>query len=316
MKVSIIIPCFNAERTLRACLDSLLRQDYTDYEVIAVDDVSTDSTPAILKGYRDRIRVKRLTTNSGPSVARNAGADLATGELLIFMDTDCTASDPRWIQKHVEAHKDGAKKLVGSYIDADEKGMTAKAFRYNNWHVCHKRLKKMPFGVYHLQSTNLSVRKSHYKEMGGFAENLRTCEDIEFAVRARRHGLAVEYIPTFGVEHLNRTSFRQYLQINFFYGKSRMMAKRMGAFPMPYLLPENLFLNALMILPLTGLLTARVVSSWIRYDWRIFLYFPLVLVGQFIMVLGVFKSLPEEKFGRTGPTGQTSQTSFSGVVHE
>jgi glycosyltransferase involved in cell wall biosynthesis len=87
ISISAIIPAYNSEDTIAATIDSALAQDYPNLELIVVDDGSTDSTPRILNRYLPRIRVI-LQSNRGPSAARNAGAAVASGELLAFLDAD------------------------------------------------------------------------------------------------------------------------------------------------------------------------------------------------------------------------------------
>lgn len=90
MRLSIIIPVYNAEKTLRRCLDSILSQDDGNYEVICINDGSNDSSLEILEEYAlqdKRIRVVNQT-NSGPSMARNTGLDNAQGEWILFVDAD------------------------------------------------------------------------------------------------------------------------------------------------------------------------------------------------------------------------------------
>ena len=86
--VSIIIPAYNAENTLAITIGDVLAQTYTDFEVILVDDGSTDRTPAMCDSYTDpRIRVIHQK-NSGPSKARNTGNTAATGEYVLYVDSD------------------------------------------------------------------------------------------------------------------------------------------------------------------------------------------------------------------------------------
>ncbi len=93
LKVSVIIPCYNVEDCLRRCVDSVLRQDISGngYEIILVDDGSTDSTPAICDSYvsdnRPAVRVIHQS-NSGVAAARNNGVAAANGELVAFLDSD------------------------------------------------------------------------------------------------------------------------------------------------------------------------------------------------------------------------------------
>ena len=90
IKVSVIIPVYNAEKYLRQCLDSVLGQSLKELEVICVDDGSTDSSREIIMEYANRDgRVKSLSqSNSGPGAARNLGLSVANGENVIFLDAD------------------------------------------------------------------------------------------------------------------------------------------------------------------------------------------------------------------------------------
>ena len=94
-RVSIVVPVYNVERYLGACLDSVLRQTFGDFELICVDDGSTDSSSAILAEYAARDgRVRVITqANAGLSAARNAGLDMATGEYICFVDSDDWIAD-------------------------------------------------------------------------------------------------------------------------------------------------------------------------------------------------------------------------------
>lgn len=91
MKLTIIIPVYQVKDTLRRCVDSVLRQDFRDWQLILVDDASTDGSGDICDEYRkdnQRIQVVHLSENSGLSAARNAGLDKAKGEYLTFIDSD------------------------------------------------------------------------------------------------------------------------------------------------------------------------------------------------------------------------------------
>ena len=97
--VSIIVPAYNSERFINACVDSLLAQTCRDIEIIVVDDGSADSTPEQLKKYSDDGRVRTVTQkNSGVSAARNAGLELARGEFVSLVDSD-DVMHPAYIEK-------------------------------------------------------------------------------------------------------------------------------------------------------------------------------------------------------------------------
>ena len=88
--ISVIIPVYNLERYLYRCIDSVLRSTYTDFELILVDDGSTDASPQICEDYTERdSRVRLLRQeNQGVSAARNRGLDVCQGEWVVFVDAD------------------------------------------------------------------------------------------------------------------------------------------------------------------------------------------------------------------------------------
>src|SRR6266436_6194789 len=86
-RISVIVPVYNSESTIPRALASVFAQSYSDYEVIVVDDGSTDSTLAVVAGYRDRVHVIG-GLNRGPSAARNTGVRASTGEYIAFLDVD------------------------------------------------------------------------------------------------------------------------------------------------------------------------------------------------------------------------------------
>lgn len=91
MRLSIIIPVYQTRNTLNRCVDSILTQDFRDWQMILVDDASTDGSAKICENYakkEGRIQHVRLKRNSGLSVARNAGLAKAKGDYIMFVDSD------------------------------------------------------------------------------------------------------------------------------------------------------------------------------------------------------------------------------------
>ena len=98
IKISVIIPAYNADKTIAQNLEAILRQKGLKEkpEVIVVDDGSTDSTESIVKSYPEVIIVKQ--NNAGPATARNTGAKLAKGDILVFTDSD-TVPHENWLKE-------------------------------------------------------------------------------------------------------------------------------------------------------------------------------------------------------------------------
>lgn len=116
-KISIIIPVYNAETDIERCLDSILKQTYTDYEVILVDDGSRDSSGSICDSYSSRYDHIRCIhqPNSGVSEARNRGLGAVTGKYVTFIDSDDYVT-PDYLEQLVEAaHQTSAELIQGGF---------------------------------------------------------------------------------------------------------------------------------------------------------------------------------------------------------
>lgn len=186
-RVSIIIPAYNYAHFLPQAIDSALRQSFSDYEVIVVDDGSTDDTPAVAARYAGRIRY-HPQANRGLSGARNAGAQMSVGELLAFLDADDT-----W-------DKDKLARQVAVFDQNPQAGLVSHLMR-----LIDREGQVMP-GQKPQQAPgqNLAaaiecgtappstfvVRKKVFEAIGGFDESLVAMEDLDFCLRLlRQHAL-------------------------------------------------------------------------------------------------------------------------------
>ena len=97
-KVSVVIPTYNSSQFIVETLESVFAQTYKDYEIIVVDDGSTDNTKEVLQPYTSRIKYI-YKENGGPASARNVGIKSAQGEYIAFLD-----SDDRWLPEKLEKH--------------------------------------------------------------------------------------------------------------------------------------------------------------------------------------------------------------------
>ena len=87
--ISVVVPAYNVEKYLTACLNSILSQTFTDFEIIVINDGSTDRTPQVLEQYSSNSQIRiHHQENSGPSVARNQGLILSKGQYICFIDGD------------------------------------------------------------------------------------------------------------------------------------------------------------------------------------------------------------------------------------
>lgn len=117
-KISIIVPVYNAEKTLDRCVDSLIRQTYSNIEIILVDDGSKDNSLELCNQYAKKDgRIKVISkANGGVSSARNAGLDNATGEFIMFCDSDDWA-EPEWCNEMCLQFESGHLIMCGQYVE-------------------------------------------------------------------------------------------------------------------------------------------------------------------------------------------------------
>ena len=173
-RFSVVMAVFNRAKYLHQAIDSVLAQTFTDFELIAVDDGSTDESLEILESYGSRIRVVRQP-NQGPEVARNTGAALAQGEYLMMVDSDdlllpnAMATYDRVIRTF-----DSPPLVLGSQIYfRDDEVVPAKALaphpvevlKYHDYFSKDTIKSRSTFGV---SNGNLVIRKSVFDEVGGF----------------------------------------------------------------------------------------------------------------------------------------------------
>lgn len=132
--ISIIMPCYNTEKYLKKTMDSIFAQSFSDYELIMVDDGSTDTTPALLDAYAkdhpDTIRVFHKE-NGGQSTARNMALDLAAGEYIVFWDSDDYA-DVDYLEKLICAAREnqGCEVVLSGSHYIDENGVVIENLNY------------------------------------------------------------------------------------------------------------------------------------------------------------------------------------------
>lgn len=190
-KVSVIIPTYNRAHFIAQAVESVLMQTYQDFELIIIDDGSTDNTKEVLESYRDRLHYF-YQENQGRSVARNRGIELAKGEYIAFLDSDdlwlpnklsrqvpiLETSDLDIVLVHgykqvVDTHLSPVpgweiEKLRKCFAPAVENKQTYEAFIQ---------------GICPLFTSTVLVRKSATEVVGGYDPELKALEDLDFYLR-------------------------------------------------------------------------------------------------------------------------------------
>jgi glycosyltransferase involved in cell wall biosynthesis len=179
-QVSVIIPTYNRAWCLREAVDSVLTQNFRDFELIVVDDGSTDDTPRLLQEYGDAIRVFRQE-NRGVSAARNAGISVSRGALIAFLD-----SDDLWLQGKLARQVEFFKAHADALICQTEEIWVRNGRRVNPGKRHRKRggmIFEPSLDLCLVSPSAVMVRRELFDRVGLFDESLPACEDYDLWLR-------------------------------------------------------------------------------------------------------------------------------------
>jgi glycosyltransferase involved in cell wall biosynthesis len=202
MKISVIIPTYNGAATLRQCLEAVLRSDYPDYEVIVVDDCSTDATSQIVAEFPCRVICHDV--NRGAAVAKNTGAGAAEGDVIFFIDSDVVIR-PDALSLIAEDLRDPSVDAVVGLLDKEMPYPEFGSQFKNLWmHYTYARLPEF-VGVFY--TSVAAARKAVFDSLGGFDTHYTGAsitEDIELGMRLLSEGCRVKLDKRLAVVHLKR----------------------------------------------------------------------------------------------------------------
>ncbi len=304
--VSVIIPARNEEGSIGRLIASVRAQlsDGAPLEILVVDDGSTDSTAETAR--RAGAVVLSLTpegSGGNPAVARNRGAWAASGEVLVFLDADCSPA-AGWLARLLAAHAAGAT-VVGGALDLPA-GLSAMA-RYDyfcGWYHVHSR--RRPGKVPNHPPGNLSVDRETFLHTQGFTEQQPVAyahEELAWQAEVRRAGGHILFDPGAIVFHHNRPGFRNLLRRNYRWGYSAIESKASsGAARMAWLYRHPVLLVAASA-PLALASAVYIVSCWVRVGMmEPLVAFPVVLSARLAYSAGLIAGgLRWMRFGSAAP---------------
>lgn len=212
LSASVIIANWNGARHLRVCLDSLRRQTHPDFEVIVVDNGSTDESVAMVQREYPDVQLLALPENYGFVVACNRGAALARGEVLVMLNND-TEAEPGWLEAlcraleaHPEAGAAASKLLLFDRRDTlhsagDILGPDFMPANRGVWEVDRGQYDHDPW-VFGACGGAAAYRRTVWEQLGGFDERLYMyLEDVDLAWRMQQAGWRTLFVPEARVYH-------------------------------------------------------------------------------------------------------------------
>ena len=221
-KASVVVCSYNGGKTLDRCLASLKEINYPDYEVILVDDGSTDDTQAIAARHP---WVKTIHhENKGLSFSRNVGAHASTGEVIVYTDSDCMA-DPDWLYY-----------LIGTLLSGDFAGVGGPNISppAENWvQACVAAAPGGPSHVLltdvvaeHIPGCNMAFHRWAFDQVGGFDPEYRKAgDDVDFCWRLQQSGGVIAFSPAAIVWHYRRFTLKAFRKQQEGYGEAESMLR-------------------------------------------------------------------------------------------
>jgi GT2 family glycosyltransferase len=221
-KVSVVVCTYNNEATLRDCFDGLRALEYPDYEVIVINDGSTDRTDEITSEYDFRLI---STENRGLANARNAGLRAASGEIVAYIDGDARP-DPHWLAHLATAFQKGSHVGIGGpNIPPSGGSETAECVASAPGGPIHVLLGDDI--AEHIPGCNMAFRKWSLEAIGGFDPQFRIAgDDVDICWRLQEQGWTVGFSPGAVVWHHRRDRVGGYLKQQFEYGKAEALLER------------------------------------------------------------------------------------------
>ena len=291
VRYSIIVPVYNRPDEVDELLQSLCEQDFTDFEVIIVEDGSQVPCEDVCRRYEDRLDLKYFAKpNSGPGQSRNYGAERAQGDWLIVLDSDVVlpkgyltaveeslSPNPSPVERGddeseaspIGGRLEGASAFGGPDAAHDSFTPVQKAISYSMTSFfttggIRGGKKKGALDKFYPRSFNMGIRREVYHELGGFSK-MRFGEDIDFSYRIVEAGYQTALLPDAWVWHKRRTDFRKFFRQVYNSGIARINLEKRhpGTMKLVHLLPAVFTLGviALLLLFLLG------VGLYVAGEW-------------------------------------------------
>jgi glycosyltransferase involved in cell wall biosynthesis len=214
---SIIIPSYNRDHSIDKALEGILNQTFADFEIIIVDDGSTDSTAEIVKKYSDSRIFYTYQTNSGVCSARNNGARKATGDYLIFLDSDDTI-ETNWLEDFYKVYINSSADIIYCNVKMIYPNGAVKLIDANSpyGNLTSNRIKGSDL------AGSWMVKKSIFFEVGMYDDNIKFGENNELRLRFQYEKIQVSIVDKYnfiynvssnggGKNHLNKLNSILYI---------------------------------------------------------------------------------------------------------
>jgi len=226
MKFSIIVPVFNRPGEVTELLQSLSVQTETNFEIIIVEDGSTEPCEDVVKQYSDKLDIKYFfKKNEKPAIARNYGSRHCSGDYFLFFDSDCIIP-PQYFENINKTLKENYTDAFGGPDAAHpDFNTTQKAISYSMTSFFTTggiRGGSEKMDKFYPRSFNMGISREAYEKIGGFPETtMHPGEDMVFSIEIVKQGFKTQLIKKAHVFHKRRNTLKTFFQQVFRFGKTR-----------------------------------------------------------------------------------------------
>lgn len=221
IRASVIVPAYNAEKTLGECLAALEKQSVPRdrYEVIVVDDGSRDNTAAVARSFGVRVLQQ---SNQGPAAARNVGAKIAQGEILLFTDSDCIPTY-HWLERMLSPFADPSIVAAKGSYQTMQREWVARLVQAE-YEEKYQRMARERY-IDFVDTYSAAYRRDAFIAAGGFdtAFPVPSAEDQEFSFRLASLGHKMVFVPEAVVLHRHPSLWFRYLERKYRFGYWRVL---------------------------------------------------------------------------------------------
>ncbi len=235
--ISVIIPSYEASGTIAACLESILAQESREEFEILVVNSSDDRTVELIRDRFPAVQAFQLPARAFAGTARNAGVKHSRGELLVFVDSDCTVP-PHWLERIAARHREGHQALGGAIVDGSPTLCSRAEYPLETMDFAPGNVMRE---VGFVSSANCAFSRQLFTEQGGFPE-IRAGEDMVFCHRLSNAGEKLLFDPQIRVSHHNPVRFRAFVRKQLMHGQHSYRVRREADLP-------GSFLNNRLVLP-------------------------------------------------------------------
>jgi GT2 family glycosyltransferase len=277
-QVTVIVPCYQSERTIRECLNAIINQQTSvKFDVIVVDS-SSDQTSPIVESEFPSVKLIHLSQRTFAGAARNIGVRATSAHYCLMIDSDCLA-EPDLIERAIARHREGDYAAVGGSL---ANGTPRSVSGWIGYLIEFKEF--MPTTPMRLEkgmpTANITYQREVLEKYGGFDDSMWLAEDILLHWKMHKAGERILFDPAIKVTHLNKTGWRQVLGYQIDLGRLSAVARRRGGLPGGVLLKYPLLI---LLMPFMRLW--RAVTWFAKHDRQVLLVF-LIIWPMYLLAAG------------------------------